>query len=1213
MNLHGLPALVYGDVLTADTLSMTRRTTGNAPSTLAFPKSKSSLWDPSPSGDAVGLQLCYYRCPHLRVLEKALRLAHRHAHQRSNPAHQRSNPAHQRSNPALCCFLLGSICVDEDEEGVTLSLDRFDPGREQGGVRVPSLLLPGDVAVPLEFILQGDPEPSPSDLSLAFQGLQQACGGAEVADLSQLLGVRGQVSCSQQGDRLGFSLRWLAASCAGGFDVVGVRPLPIIPTALARSLSGLPGPSSPVPPRPGPSSPVPPRPGPSRPGPSRPGLKQQRGFLTMDQTRKLLLLLESDPKACSLPLVGVWLSGVVQPSNPLVWAWCLRFSHSSSLQDRVLSEQGWFLLVLFSPSQPRFFQVRSAESGPTAVLRLSCSQHLTLFKHVEPAEGHYLQADLCLDETRQTELVHGPAARPLSSLLGATLDQDSGVEDEDLSPRPSPSPHAATQQTRRVQPSVPELSLLVDASRPPTPQPPSRRSSGPLGPPYLHSTPAAPLSRVSAGFWTAKTPPTLILLHPERGSTPPGPAAPPCPHPPCSCLQAGRPSWEEVPSDAYQMLMAQERQLRLLQAQIQMLLEPRALTGQPDGPPEEGAPPRPQTLPPTTASVAVETGASLCWRSSPPPRDRTRGDRTRGDRTRGDRPSSPLRDCTQELHCTSGAESPVPGTSSSLFFNTSATQSDHVLPTLQLQVSSRLQASRDPESPIPSSPSSSSSSLPYGDHAHSYRKQEVHACSYRKQEVHARSYRKQDMSGGDEQLGVTLDPRPDLNTEDRYCPLHWSTSTTLVHHYTGPPPLHWSTTTLVHHYTGPPPLHWATSTTLVHLHYTGPPLHWSTTTLVHHYTGPPLHWSTSTTLVHHYTGPPPLHWSTTTLVHHYTGPPPLHWSTSTTLVHLHYTGPPPLHWSTTTLVHLHYTGPPPLHWSTSTTLVHLHYTGPPLHWSLKRWSPFNAAMVVYVMQFNPSFLPRVAPTPTNPPSLARTPTDPPSLARTPTDPPSLARTPTDPPSLARTPSDPLLPVGSVDLSLAPLLPGGSVDLSLAPLLPGGSVDLSLAPLLPVGYVDLSLAPLLPGGSVDLSLEANAIALRYLSDGQLSRLSAGVRGGRADRSVLLPSNMSLATRGYMRRYGLIEEEQQEEQEEEQEEQEEEQCDGLPCATLGTGSSLPQSQLIRDLQPQLHLLARSSRTQDQDQDQGAVWQEASLPAGSVGNFLDVSRLRQLPKLF
>ena len=87
MNLHGPPAVVYGDVSPAAALSRTRyrgaappavavvpldyyteistliprRTSGNAPSTLSFPKSKSSLWDPSPSGDAVGLQLCYYR------------------------------------------------------------------------------------------------------------------------------------------------------------------------------------------------------------------------------------------------------------------------------------------------------------------------------------------------------------------------------------------------------------------------------------------------------------------------------------------------------------------------------------------------------------------------------------------------------------------------------------------------------------------------------------------------------------------------------------------------------------------------------------------------------------------------------------------------------------------------------------------------------------------------------------------------------------------------------------------------------------------------------------------------------------------------------------------------------------------------------------------------------------------------------------------------
>ncbi|KAF3834621.1 hypothetical protein F7725_027179 [Dissostichus mawsoni] len=165
----------------------------------------SALWDGSPAGEKLRLQLCAHRKPRLVLLEKALRLAQRHAHQG----------------------------------------------------RVPSALLPGDVLVPCVFSTQegaSDAVQSEAELHHCFK-------------LSQLLKVRGHVVLTQQADCAAFVLSWSAVCPSVSVEVTPVRSVPIIPTALQRSLS---------------SSSRPPQ-------SSRP----QRGFLTMDQTRKLLLLLEA--------------------------------------------------------------------------------------------------------------------------------------------------------------------------------------------------------------------------------------------------------------------------------------------------------------------------------------------------------------------------------------------------------------------------------------------------------------------------------------------------------------------------------------------------------------------------------------------------------------------------------------------------------------------------------------------------------------------------------------------------------------------------------------------------------------------------------------------------------------------------------------------------------------------------------------------------------
>ncbi|KAM4629867.1 SCL-interrupting locus protein homolog [Polymixia lowei] len=1058
------------------------------------------MWDPSPTGDTASLHLCHYRNPRLLVLEKALRLAHRHAR--------------QSSKPRFSCFLLGSISVDSDEEGVTVTLERFDPGRDQpgGSGKFPSALVPGDVVVPCVFLTQGEIDTntvvqSAADLHSSFKMLQQSCSSSDQVDLASLLCVRGHVSCYQQGDILGFSLRWEGVTCANSLDMEPIRTIPIIPTALARNLTGLSSLAQPL------------------------HSKAQWGFLTMAQPGKLLLLLESDPKASRLPLVGVWLSGITHISNPQVWVWCLRFLFRSSLQDRVLSESGCFLLVLFSltRSQAQFFQCGASSSTGQQRMGyqvLRGSQEVSLYQHVDASEGHCLQCELSAEvHIQQTEVFRElaapsslPSAPSTSSRLSVS-DQDSGVEDEDLSPRPSPHPHPPAQQTRRVQPSVPELSLLMDGSflgarrsgwqdpassqlLTPAPQGrgpplsslrPSNRKSAPLfGKATKHghlassSSPAAqslssdPLHRPRSAIpnHSPRTNPGPQQLH----STPNSHL-----HQPCGCCPTHTHNFTPI----LHSLSPSQAPPPTQQAPSLTQLAP----------PPDSCPcsTHPDHLPVESHQTPPLNLASPSWV--------------------GTRPDAAPPACSCVKPCC------LPSDAYHILLN-----QDRQLRALQAQIQMLLETQGKPLTTDRQTSSPANRQTDNQESSPANRQTDNQTSSPARLPPTTASVAVE--TGGSLFWGSALPCPPPEAPQD---PLPSSPAPSAPH----------PSSRLSCGSTPPRPQHQA-----------------------------PCSPSTQTRVEDSSTCMSPVLGESASMFYQADDSP---------------TQPDRQRFYQTLL------GQVSSRLQASTSIEEE---------SRRKLS--------------------LSPDASQPSSS--------SCSSAPAGSGSREQGSGGDPVIRAT-LDQLQRLG---VNVGPVLLNRTKPSSVEHS--STLACINPAALLPrLSLAESASSSLFPGGSVDLSLEANAIALRYLSDSQLSRLSLGSLSSRPshtsrpslspERNFFSPSNMSLATRGYMRRYGLIEEEEEEEEEQQQRagvvEQEELSCQPLSegfNVKLGRGSLLPQSQLIRDLRPKMQLLSRASRPTESDKENCAV-QRPSLPGGgvshqpeaSIGNFLDLSRLKQLPKLF
>ncbi|KAM9408385.1 SCL-interrupting locus protein homolog [Pholidichthys leucotaenia] len=1136
VNLQALPCGVLESVFTPD--NVRGRTSVNSLTQLSFPKSRVALWDSSPAGEKLHLHFCSHRKPRIVLLEKALRLAQRHAR--------------QSSKPCLHCFFLGSASVDSDEEGLTVALDRFDPGRDQSGnsSRVPSAFLPGDVVVPCLFSTQSDAAAdvvvqSEADLHFCFKAIHQCLNGRQTVDLSQLLKVRGYMVCSQQSDAASFNITWLAVCPSASVSLQPVKAVPIIPTALLRSLTNI-----------------------SRP--LQPTGSRQRGFLTMDQSRKLLFLLESDPKASSLPLVGVWLTGVTHVYNPHVWAWCLRFLFSSSLQDRVLSESGCFLLVVFGSTHrgPQFFQCKGPRLGPGLLeyQLLKAFQTTTLYQ-VALIDGQNLQCELSSEDNgRQIEVFRDAQSsfnNDLPHAYGPSIsDRDSGVEDEDLSPRPSPSPHPPAQQVRRVQPSVPELSLLIDSSfasnhslgqvtdsshrQPSDDRNSSAKTSSSASKPaapalHLHSTPNSNLQQPCTCCTTQTHNCTSVVASPALlpPGVPPASAAPP---PVALC--------NTPPSVPHRVCALPSN---LCSGPCPSHHSPPPPSSQPSAPPSHHHTPSPPPLHPVSTppdcnppspflppTYTCQTVPSPFTHPRPPPPSLNHSKSTTLH-TQHHTPPTPstvvLPPAPPRLY---SHQSPLPWCSDSPF----------------------------PHTPHPAA-SSDPTSTPWLTHPSSVNKCWDLACGGVPSDAYQLLlHQDQQLRLLQAQVQMLLEAQKKLQSSNQQVETQTSRSTASIAVGTGTS------------------LFW------------GNPIQ----PLSHQAVQAPSH-SLSPGTPSSPKPPPSSSTSPSASTHDVAVMGPVDGDASARVA----AGPPFVLHSLSGL------------------------QSPVLGESVSMYTPADEQQSFYRHLMN-QLTSRLQESDSKQEMQEESRRE--SVVS--------EHSPSFQTSSSSTRRKEQSPVGDTVISATlQQLQQLGVNMDEEDVTEYGqdqrraveSVS-TLASINPAAVLSRLSVPeptastLFPGSSVDLSLEANAIALRYLSDSQLSRLSLGSQAplpgtipSSSCESVLSPSNMSLATRKYMRRYGLIEEEDCEDEEEEEEEEVRVQGTSArrPLTESQNFRPLPQSQLIRDLRPKLQLLAGSTRPNCSKKENFSSRRPSLVRASSrqseasVGNILDLSRLRQLPKLF
>ncbi|XP_041358779.1 SCL-interrupting locus protein homolog [Gigantopelta aegis] len=401
---------------------------------LKFPQTKVILWDHTATGPPVFLHVAQYRKPQISIPEKVLRLAQRH-----------SESCGQSWNGVL----IGSLYVDDDCEGVRFEIDRIDTSPKHSSAL--NSLAPGDVMVPVKVSLSSAAERvgTVEDYTSALKLLRERCRSKDSVDLTHFLLTKGWFTLYSSGEKCVAHLDFDIVTARTVFKAYPVASVPIVPTALSKNLAG-------------PMS------------LSHVQGTPKSGYLTMDHTRKILLVLESDPKVYTLPIIGIWVSGVTAVHHPLIWASCLRYLHNHYMQDRVCCPPEQFLLVLYSPthSKPEFYDVITSTGDSKLDFDVFTGYEVAnIAKTVTSISSGIIDCDL-------SPVVSGPKREIFDAALSEFRALGPGENStrktplcntvsDDILPRSIPTPHQA--KATHFQSMVPEVSLIFNDSQQSTP------------------------------------------------------------------------------------------------------------------------------------------------------------------------------------------------------------------------------------------------------------------------------------------------------------------------------------------------------------------------------------------------------------------------------------------------------------------------------------------------------------------------------------------------------------------------------------------------------------------------------------------------------------------------------------------------------------------------------------------------------------------------